>query len=111
MKSKILIRAEVTAWVTHDENNDITGRDVDIYLHGAGEGGYLNKSDLGTDKVEIDVIDVEMPRKWQNYNLGVAGITEADMDMIDERLQDFVDLLKSETGICINYETEGGDKL
>jgi len=50
---KVKIKAEVTAWIYADSIEEIRKRNVDIYLHGAGENGHLEKEDLGADRIEI----------------------------------------------------------
>ena len=37
--------------------DDLCSRHVDIYLHGAGETGSMNKVDLGADQVRITPVD------------------------------------------------------
>lgn len=49
---EVRITATVTTTVTLDVGetlDDVAKRDVDIYLHGGGSDGHLNKEDLGGD--------------------------------------------------------------
>jgi len=60
MKVKIKITATVTATVELDKNETIENikeRYVDIYLHGYGEKGHIDKIDLGSDSVNIEILD------------------------------------------------------
>ncbi len=59
-KVKIRIKMEVTATVELAEGETVEQlkeRYADIYLHGAGENGHINKVDLG-GSAEIQVIEV-----------------------------------------------------
>jgi hypothetical protein len=59
---EIEITAKVKTSVTVYDNeslDDLQNRDVDIYLHGAGEHGYMNKKDLGANEWKITVVDTD----------------------------------------------------
>lgn len=56
----VLITAKVKTTVTLAEGetiNNVKDRFVDIYLHGAGEHGCINKEDLGADSIVIDILE------------------------------------------------------
>lgn len=55
---EILITATVKTTVELEDGetlDDLRGRNVDIYLHGAGKNGHITKTDLGGDAT-IEVI-------------------------------------------------------
>lgn len=58
----VKVIASVSAKVLLSEGetiSDLKKRDVDIYLHAAGENGYADKKDLGAHDYEIIVPDEE----------------------------------------------------
>jgi len=57
----VKIIAETTTTIVLEDNesiDDALNRNVDIYLHGRGENGHVNKTDLGGDITSIEVIDL-----------------------------------------------------
>lgn len=57
VKIKIVATVETTILLGEGETvEDFKHRNVDIYLHGAGDNGHINKVDLGGDAT-IEVIE------------------------------------------------------
>jgi hypothetical protein len=52
----ITVRAKARIRLAEGETMaDFKERNADIYLHGAGEEGYIEKTDLGGDIIEMNV--------------------------------------------------------
>jgi hypothetical protein len=55
---EIIAKVRTTLDIHDDESlDDLQSRDVDIYIHGAGPDGYMNKQDVGANEWEIKVVD------------------------------------------------------
>jgi len=58
VKVKITATVETTVLLAEGETKEqLIKRDVDIYLHGAGEDGHFNKEDLGCNTSEIEILE------------------------------------------------------
>lgn len=66
---EITAKVKTTLTIYNDETlEDLQSRDVDIYLHGAGPDGYINKQDLGASEHSIKVINTDDTTKVVTKN-------------------------------------------
>ncbi len=75
----VRIHASVSATISLEDGEtlqDVKARHVDIYLHGAGEQGHVNKQDLGADTYQI-VTDDSAEMALVNKGLLLALIDTA----------------------------------
>ncbi len=75
----VRIHARVSATISLEDGEtlqDVKARHVDIYLHGAGEQGHVNKQDLGADTYQI-VTDDSAEMALVNKGLLLALIDTA----------------------------------
>ena len=53
VKKLVEIKASVIVEIDSWENEDVSKRIVDIYLHDSGENGHMNKRDVGSDSSSV----------------------------------------------------------
>jgi hypothetical protein len=56
MKVNVKMLIEVTTTIDSKELDTFADRVVDVYLHGEGENGHLNKHDIGGTMIKFEVL-------------------------------------------------------
>jgi len=96
----VRIHASVSATISLEDGEtlqDVKARHVDIYLHGAGEQGHVNKQDLGADTYQI-VTDDSAEMALVNKGLLLALIDTA------KRSTDLEAVYDDERGTHYNWD-------
>lgn len=101
-KIKIMITTSVVTEVELNEGEtfeQFKTRDVDIYLHGAGEQGYLHKVDLGSSVTTME-------RVYTQAEIDKDESEEQTMFEVSPKLQDAIDKLTIEIFNDLGYGDE-----